>query len=184
VRLGDKAAQWASDVAVAAEKIIKRCARNKVVQWDEDRAILAAGMVLDRAGESRGRDDVARVWSRLVDPGVSRELSALTKSSSRGPAWIESQLVAHRRDGTIDICPRGIDASWLGVNFECHKLLATPLHTISYAVRWHGERPALLWDIDGPTGLRVVASAIDPSFSSTDIRGEALLSGFANVGAK
>ena len=184
VRLGDKAAQWASDVAVAAERIIKRCAQNKVVQWDEDRAILAAGMVLDRAGESRGRDDVARVWSRLVDPGVSRELSALTKSSSRGPAWIESQLVAHRRDGTIDICPRGIDESWLGVNFECHKLLATPLHTISYAVRWHGERPALLWDIDGPTGVRVVASAIDKTFSSTDIRGETLLSGFENVSAK
>ena len=184
VGMGDKAAQWASDVAVAAEKIIKRCAQNKIVQWDEDRAILAAGMVLDRAGESRGRDDVARVWSRLVDTGVSREMSALTKSSSRGPAWIESQLVAHRRDGTIDICPRGIDESWLGVNFECHKLLATPLHTISYAVRWHGERPALLWDIDGPTGVRVVASAIDPSFSSTDIRGETLLSGFANVGAK
>ena len=184
VRLGDKAAQWASDVAVAAEKIIKRCAQNRVVQWDEDRAILAAGLVLDRAGESRGRDDVARVWSRLAEPGVSRELSALSKSSSRGPAWIESQLVALRRNGTIDICPRGIDESWLGVNFECHKLMATPQHVISYAVRWHGERPALLWDIDGPTGLRVVASAIDQSFSSTDIRGEALLSGFVNVGAK
>ena len=184
VRLCDKAAQWASDVAVAAEKIIKRCAQNRVVQWDEDRAILAAGLVLDRAGESRGRDDVARVWSRLAEPGVSRELSALSKSSSRGPAWIESQLVALRRNGTIDICPRGIDESWLGVNFECHKLMATPQHVISYAVRWHGERPALLWDIDGPTGLRVVASAIDPSFSSTDIRCEALLSGFVNVGAK
>ncbi len=184
VRLADKAAQWASDVAVATEKIIKRCAQNKVVQWDEDRAILAAGMVLDRAGESHGRDDVARVWSRLAEAGVSRELSALIKSSSRGPAWIESQLVSLRRNGTIDICPRGIDESWLGVNFECHKLMATPQHVISYAVRWHGERPALLWDIDGPTGLRVVASAIDPSFSGTDIRGEALLSGFANVGAK
>lgn len=184
VRMGDKAAQWSSDVAVAAEKIIKRCAQNKIVQWDEDRAILAAGMVLDRAGESRGRDDVARVWSRLADTGVSREMSASTKSSSRCPAWIESQLVAHRRDGTIDICPRGIDKSWLGVNFECHKLLATPQHMISYAVRWHGERPALLWDVDGPTGVRVAASAVDESFSSTDIRGETLLSGFANVVVK
>ena len=184
VRMGDKAAQWSSDVAVAAEKIIKRCAQNKIVQWDEDRAILAAGMVLDRAGESRGRDDVARVWSRLADTGVSREMSALTKSSSRCPAWIESQLVAHRRDGTIDICPRGIDKSWLGVNFECHKLLATPQHMISYAVRWHGERPALLWDVDGPIGVRVAASAVDESFSSTDIRGETLLSGFANVVVK
>ena len=62
--------------------------------------------------------------------------------------------------------------------------MATPLHTISYAVRWHGERPALLWDIDGPTGVRVVASAIDKTFSSTEIRGETLLSGFENVRAK
>ena len=184
VRLGDKPAQWASDVAVAAEKVIKRCARNKVVQWDEDRAILAAGMVLDRAGENRGRDDVARVWANLPESDVSREMTAFTKSSSRCPSWIESQLVAQRRDGNIDICPRGIDESWLGVNFECHKLMATPLHTISYAVRWHGERPALLWDIDGPTGVRVVASAIDKTFSSTDIRGETLLSGFENVSTK
>ncbi len=184
VRLGDKAAQWSSDIAVAAEKIIKRCAQNKAVQWDEDRAILAAGMVLDRAGESRGRDDVARVWANLPESDVSREMTAFTKSSTRCPSWIESQLVAHRRDGNIDICPRGIDESWLGVNFECHKLMATPQHTISYAVRWHGERPALLWDIDGPTGVRVVASAIDKTFSSTDIRGETLLSGFANVGVK
>ncbi|GBL20477.1 hypothetical protein EMGBS4_05370 [Acidimicrobiaceae bacterium] len=55
---------------------------------------------------------------------------------------------------------------------------------ISYAVRWHGERPALLWDVDGPTGVRVAASAVDESFSSTDIRGETLLSGFANVVVK
>ena len=184
VRLGDKAAQWSSDIAVAAEKIIKRCAQNKAVQWDEDRAILAAGMVLDRAGESRGRDDVARVWANLPESDVSREMTAFTKSSLRCPSWIESQLVAHRRDGNIDICPRGIDETWLGVNFECHKLMATPQHTISFAVRWHGERPALLWDIDGPTGLRVVASAVDKTFSSTDIRGETLLSGFANVSAK
>jgi hypothetical protein len=42
----------------------------------------------------------------------------------------------------------------------------------------------LLWDIDGPTGVRVVASAIDKTFSSTDIRGETLLSGFENVSTK
>ncbi|MFM2436292.1 MAG: hypothetical protein RL353_282, partial [Actinomycetota bacterium] len=103
---------------------------------------------------------------------------------SRCAAWIESQLVAYRRDGSVDLCPRGIDQSWLGVNFECHKLLATPEHTISFAVRWHGDRPALLWDLDGPAGVRVVASAVDSSFSTTDARGETLLSGFANLGAK
>ena len=184
VRLGDKAAQWSSDIAVAAEKIIKRCAQNKAVQWDEHRAILAAGMLLHLAGETRGRQDIALAVSRLFEPSTPGEMTAFVKSSVRCIAWIESQLVVQRRDGTLDICPRGIDESWLGVNFECHKLMATPLHMISYAVRWHGERPALLWDIDGPTGVRIVASAIDKTFSSTDVRGETLLSGFANVGVK
>ena len=184
VRLGDKATPWSSDVAVTAENIIKRCAQNKAVQWDEHRAILAAGMLLHLAGETRGREDIALAVSRLFEPSPLGEMTAFIKSSLRCIAWIESQLVAHRRDGNIDICPRGIDESWLGVNFECHRLLATPQHTISFAVRWHGERPALLWDIDGPTGLRVVASAIDKTFSSTDVRGETLLSGFAAAGAK
>ena len=184
VRMGDKAMQLSSDIAVATEKIIKRCVENKIVQWDEDRAILSASMLLHRAGERRGRDDLARIWSRLTETNRSREITAFIKSSSRCAAWIESQLVAYRRDGSVDLCPRGIDQSWLGVNFECHKLLATPEHTISFAVRWHGDRPALLWDLDGPAGVRVVASAVDSSFSTTDARGETLLSGFANLGAK
>ena len=80
----------------------------------------------------------------------------------------------------IEICPCGIDKSWLGVNFECHKLLASPEQVISYAVRWHGEKPALLWEIDGPVGAKVAASAIDRTFSSTEMRGETLLSGFTS----
>lgn len=184
VRMGDKAMHLSSDIAVAAEKIIKRCVENKIVQWDEDRAILSASMLLHQAGERRGRDDLARIWSRLTETNRSRELTAFIKSSSRCASWIESQLVAYRRDGSVDICPRGIDQSWLGVNFECHKLLATPQHKISFAVRWHGDRPALLWDLDGSAGVRVVASAVDSSFSTTDARGETLLSGFANLGAK
>jgi hypothetical protein len=51
---------------------------------------------------------------------------------------------------------------------------------ISYAVRWHGEKPALLWEIDGPVGTKVAASAIDRTFSSTEMRGETLLSGFTS----
>lgn len=86
--------------------------------------------------------------------------------------------MAQRHDGVIEICPRGIDAGWLGVNFECHRLVASSEHLISFAVRWHGEKPALLWEIDGPAGARVAASAIDRAFSSTEMRGETLLAGF------
>jgi hypothetical protein len=183
VRLGDKPAQWVDEVAVATERILKQCAKTQSVQWFEERALLGAGMVLNRAGESRGLQDFVSVWSRLAEAGQISDLALASPEIAgtvRQIAWIESQLVAQRRDGVIEICPCGIDKSWLGVNFECHKLLASPEHLISYAVRWHGERPALLWEIDGPVGTKVAASAIDRTFSSTEMRGETLLSGFTS----
>ena len=183
VRLGDKPAQWVDEVAVATERILKQCAKTQSVQWFEERALLGAGMVLNRAGESRGLQDFVSVWSRLAEAGRISDLALASPEITgtvRQIAWIESQLVAQRRDGVIEICPCGIDKSWLGVNFECHKLLASPEHLISYAVRWHGEKPALLWEIDGPVGTKVAASAIDRTFSSTEMRGETLLSGFTS----
>lgn len=182
VRLGDKAEQWASDVAFATERIIERCSLNKIVEWDDERALLSASMLLNRAGERRGCEDIAKAWARLAEPRVSREMPIRPETpvtSARVIAWIESQLATLRRDGSVDICPRGIDKSWLGVNFECFKLIATHEHSVSFAVRWHGERPALLWEIDGPPGVRVVSSALDSSFSSTDKSGETLLQSFA-----
>ena len=183
VRLGDKPAQWVDEVAVATERILKQCAKTQSVQWFEERALLGAGMVLNRAGESRGLQDFVSVWSRLAEAGRISGLALASPEIAgtvRQIAWIESQLVVQRRDGVIEICPCGIDKSWLGVNFECHKLLASPEHLISYAVRWHGEKPALLWEIDGPVGAKVAASAIDRTFSSTEMRGETLLSGFTS----
>lgn len=183
VRLGDKPAQWVDEVAVATERILKQCAKTQSVQWFEERALLGAGMVLNRAGESRGLQDFVSVWSRLAEAGRISGLALASPEIAgtvRQIAWIESQLVAQRRDGVIEICPCGIDKSWLGVNFECHKLLASPEQLISYAVRWHGEKPALLWEIDGPVGAKVAASAIDHTFSSTEMRGETLLSGFTS----
>ena len=182
VKLGDKPNEWIDEVATATELIIRRCAKNEIVQWFEQRAILSASMVLHRAGETRGQHDIAQAWSRLL--GANTEVDVIRDglvalSGVRQIAWIESQLVAQRHDDVIEICPQGIDASWLGANFECHKLVASPEHLISFAVRWHGEKPALLWEIDGPIGARVAASAVDQTFSSTEMRGETLLTGFA-----
>ncbi|MFM7258579.1 MAG: hypothetical protein ACKO1E_08325 [Acidimicrobiaceae bacterium] len=156
------------------------------------RNLNASPNLLNRAGETRGQKDIAQAWSRvfgdaagfgayglLTDVGaaISREQLA-SFSGVRQIAWVESQLVALRRDNVIEICPRGIDDAWLGANFECHRLVASPEHLISFALRWHGDKPALLWEIDGPPGARVAASAVDSTFSSTELRGETLLSGF------
>ncbi|MBT5568477.1 MAG: hypothetical protein HOJ93_05470 [Acidimicrobiaceae bacterium] len=69
-----------------------------------------------------------------------------------------------------------IPDSWLGGGVEVHGL-ATPFGRLGYAVRWHGERPALLWELerhdDGPVVLRV--PGLDTAFSTVEATGEVLL---------
>jgi hypothetical protein len=48
---------------------------------------------------------------------------------------------------------------------------------VSFAVRWHGDRPALLWECE-LAGIRLRAPSLDPNWSTTDRRGEALLGAY------
>jgi hypothetical protein len=65
---------------------------------------------------------------------------------------------------------------WAGESIEVER---APTHSglLSFAVRWHGDRPALLWELDrrGPGPVTISAPGLDPSWSSTEARGEALL---------
>jgi hypothetical protein len=70
-----------------------------------------------------------------------------------------------------------VPANWLGQGWEVHDA-PTAHGTLSYAVRWHGERPALLWELTphgGPSPVRLTAPGLDPSWSATELSGEALL---------
>ena len=70
-----------------------------------------------------------------------------------------------------------VPASWYGQGWEVHDA-PTAHGSVSYAVRWHGDRVALLWEVDphpGVAAVRLVAPALDASWSTTDPRGEALL---------
>jgi hypothetical protein len=71
----------------------------------------------------------------------------------------------------VDILP-GFAPEWLGQNVAVHDV---PRHggSLSFAVRWHGPRPALLWD--APAGTTLRAPGLDPTWSSDRPRGEALL---------
>jgi hypothetical protein len=44
---------------------------------------------------------------------------------------------------------------------------------VSFALRWHGAKPALLWEV--PVGASVRASCIDGSWTGNGGAGEALL---------
>ncbi len=63
--------------------------------------------------------------------------------------------------------------SWRGQAVEVHDAVLSGGVKLSFAVRWHGARPALLWEATSP--VRVTAPGLDPSFSTVDGSGEVLL---------
>ena len=70
-----------------------------------------------------------------------------------------------------------VPSDWYGQGIEVHGA-PTAVGTMSYAVRWHGERPALLWELevhDAALPVRLRAPGLDPSWSTDRARGEALL---------
>ena len=78
-------------------------------------------------------------------------------------------------ESSIDLL-RAMNPKWYGQNagFTALPVLGRRL---SCAVRWHGARPALLWEFDEPLppGVSVVSTRLDPEFRSTESSGEVLL---------
>lgn len=88
---------------------------------------------------------------------------------------VRDLLVREEPDGLV-LCSVVPDA-WLGQSWSVHDV-PTAVGRLGFAVRWHGDRPALLWELDpwpgaGPVRLR--APGLDPAWSTVEPRGEALL---------
>lgn len=147
----------------------------------------ATAAAIDQPSLARAFGDAA-AQARPVDPPAT--------AGTVGP-W----GVAHHADGTVDIVTiarsvtelidgavydggavvdlcRGWRPDQAGLAIEARGV-PTASGRISFAVRWHGRRPALLWEVDpwpgrsGDVGL--VASVIDPTWSTTSPEGDALL---------
>jgi hypothetical protein len=85
------------------------------------------------------------------------------------------RLLVAERDGGLVLCPL-VPEAWRGRGIEAHAL-PTALGALSFAVRWHGSRPALLWELTGDGPVRLTAPGLDPGWSATERTGEALLAG-------
>ena len=82
----------------------------------------------------------------------------------------------HLSEPVIELTPDH-PAAWRGGSIEVHQ--ATTLYgPLSYAIRWHGPRPALLWDASH-CQARLVCPSLDPGWSTVGDRGETLLVGSA-----
>jgi hypothetical protein len=157
-------------------------------------ALPAVADLLDAMGEARAADDVRAIHQEHPSPASEPDDPA-TQLASASPTctWatersgcdlavnaalllaVRNQLVAEL-DGGLALSPV-VPEAWLGQGWEVHDL-PTTAGALSYAIRWHGERPALLWELvphDGVDAVRLTTPALDPSWSSTEAAGEALL---------
>ena len=123
-----------------------------------------------RAGSRAAPASVATI-DRLVE-----EADAPGRIDAVGPTLllaVRSLLVAETGEGEVTLLHE-LPASWRGQPIEVHDA-PTRAGTVSFAVRWHGARPALLWT--APPGVRLRAPGLDPDWSSDETSGEALLAG-------
>jgi hypothetical protein len=100
-------------------------------------------------------------WPDNQDGHITAELCILVRNA----------LVRDRPSG-LELCPV-LPAAWFGQNVEVHHA-PTSAGPVSFALRWHGPRPALLWDVPG-LRVRLSAPGLDPQWSSTATSGEAVL---------
>jgi hypothetical protein len=182
VRMGERIGSWprGEDVlerlAESATMLLQRHKKSELVTWDVERALFAAQWVFHSSGDNRAARDLAKSHARLAPAGAPTNQAP---DGVRLGAWLDEHLVSPQRDGTIAVLGHGIPALWRGVNFECHELAIGAESSISFAVRWHGEKPALLWEVKGTDIIRISAGATDPQWSTTALSGETLLRGFA-----
>lgn len=152
--------------------------------------LLAAGMRSDpeamRALEDWGFDDEALVaWERLRlrDRRRARRRSlgsdlwpdAATLERDGGAVFLLEvrDVLGRESSGVVDLL-RSVPPDWRGHGLEVHDL-PVKAGKISYAVRWHGARPALLWE--APPGTTMRAPGLDSTWSTTESTGEMLLAG-------
>jgi hypothetical protein len=148
-----------------------------------DLLLAAPAATVFAALEDWGFDDEAEVvWAHLgfrARRAARRDVwgASHETTSTGGPDDPARFLLAVRkllvceRGGHVDLLP-GFRPDWLGQNLAVHD---APLRSgrVSFAVRWHGARPALLWD--APPEVTVRIPALDPSWSTAGGVGETLL---------
>ncbi|HEV8115028.1 MAG TPA: hypothetical protein VGP53_02235, partial [Acidimicrobiales bacterium] len=144
--------------------------------------------LLDGVGEARGAADVRAVPLPRPEPGSEAfaDVEALVRSASPTWTWASGgqghditrnaelltavrHLLVREVAGGLALSSR-VPEAWLGQGWEVHGA-PTAAGRLSYAVRWHGERPALLWELDAHDGLspaRLTIPGLDPDWSTTE----------------
>lgn len=182
VRCGDAADAWLMEIVEPAERVAKLAARRSAsadVVSSARQSLAAAHVVAQRAGDGRAAGDIDRMIERVsnkrsdieLSGGVIESFADVRRATSVG-RFVRSVERRIADDGRF--LTGGMPTSWLGNNFEVHGLPTSPATTASFAVRWHGERPAVLWEQHGDAPIELTAPDLDPDWQTTQRSGETL----------
>jgi len=173
VRLGTAslARETAHQVGRAAQAIAARC-RSGMSSRDGV-ALVDALDLLIAGGDLTAARDVAQLLdqAKLCAPDADRSDPADVV------ATVRQMVVTHASGGARELLLLPSPAKeWHGENIAAHDV-PTRFGRLSFAVRWHGTRPAVLWELDERDGAPVTLRAphLDPGWSTTQPTGEALL---------
>ena len=86
------------------------------------------------------------------------------------------ELVSETNEG-VQLLSKQLPRSWYGKDFELHGM-ATRWGKLGFAVRWHGENAALLWEMEPHKDLvpLITIPGLQKEFSTSKTEGETLLS--------
>ncbi len=149
-----------------------------------------AGLLAQAAGPSLDRATVGLVEAaleshspqaaadarRLADTLTVTDWTVATRVADGAARVIELIVDQPHGEGPVVLLPEMPEA-WLGQTIDVRGL-ATRAGLISFSVRWHGDRPAVLWERTGTLSNRpgeITFPGLDPSWSSAEVSGEALL---------
>jgi hypothetical protein len=145
----------------------------------DERALVALGW-LDEVGGTSGR------WPTYVHPRLGTGSGGCGDDPVVSAAVVElaRALAVREDDRSLALLPV-VPAAWFGRPVDVRNI-PTRHGRCSFSLRWHGERPALLWELDGDRvadGLEITTPALDGTFRTVERAGEALLAPPAGAGS-
>ena len=177
--LDEIAARWTTD---APTERLRALTVHHDLTGDQQAAVRFVESVAEaveaaaRIGAEVPVEPVERLLVATGQDRAAQDLRRLKLSPAETPTeGLRAELVADQGEELL-LVP-GFRPAWLGGSLAVYGL-PTRFGPVSYAVRWHGARPALLWELDARPGHKPVslrAPALDQSWSSDEPTGEALL---------